>query len=135
MQLIIFKDTIVDNTEDIEEFVYDYLINHMYNIIDYHLKYLPLNELRQIEEIDKNFNISSKEIILAAFKKLEVIEDQSSYIIKFNNSIVYNGLTYNKWINLITYGSLSVKGYSYIINFFNDIAENINEIYTVWRET
>ncbi len=96
MQLIIFKDTIVDNTEDIEEFVYDYLINHMYNIIDYHLKYLPLNELRQIEEIDKNFNISSKEIILAAFKKLEVIEDQSSYIIKFNNSIVYNGLTYNK---------------------------------------
>ncbi len=132
MQIIIYKDSL-GKDEVINYFIYKYLINYMYNIIDYHMRYTPNNEEKILELINSEFEINSKEIILKAFENLEVSEDAVFYIIRFSDTKKYDGSSYNSWMNLIVYGSLSVKGYDYILKFFNDIAENINEIYSMWE--
>lgn len=87
---------------------------------------------KKLEELDKEFNIDSLNIIKTALKNLKISEQTNSYSIEINKNVKYKHQNIDSLINLITYGNRSCKGYLIIYKIFKEIAENIDIIYEEW---
>lgn len=89
---------------------------------------------RRILAIDKEFDIDSFNIIKLALENLTISKvNQLMYIISINKNLKINHISIESYINLITYGNRSVKGYPIIREIFKDTSENIEEIWEKWK--
>lgn len=84
------------------------------------------------KNIDDEFNIKSKDIILFALKNLSISGDIDNYILRINNNILFNSMNLKKLIDEITYGNRTVRGYKIIDYIFNYIQQDISSIYERW---
>ena len=103
-----------------------YLIIYMYSLAD------SIIDLKRCDNIDNEFNINSKQIILAAIKNSSIDSTDDKFIIRINKNLKYNHMNMNKLINQITYGNRSVKGYRIIEDLFKYIQGDIKNIYEEW---
>ena len=103
-----------------------YLISYMYNIAN------NIIDVKRCKNIDIEFNIDSKQIILFAIKNLSISSTSTDYIIRIDNNLKYNHMNLGKLINLITYGNRSVKGYNIISDLFTLIKDDLPNIYERW---
>ena len=78
------------------------------------------------------FNIDINNIFLFSLKTLDIRHIQNKYIIEINRNKFYKNMNVEKLINLITYGSRTVKGYTGILKLFKLVQESIPEIYERW---
>ena len=103
-----------------------YLTVYMYNLAD------SIIDLKRCDNIDNEFNINSKQIILAAIKNSSIDLTDDKFIIRINKNLKYNHMNMNKLISQITYGNRSVKGYRIIEDLFKYIQGDIKNIYEEW---
>lgn len=122
MQLIINKN---DNITD--DFIYNYLLKLIERLV---IDYIDKNRLKKFDE---EFDIETFDFIKYALKNLLVTENQHEYIIKINKNLKYKKHNVSSVINLITYGTRSVKGYPAIDNLFIFIANHIDELVRRWN--
>jgi len=112
-----------------EFFIYNYLKNKPYQIF---LKNVDLNRLRAF---DREFNINSFNILRIALTNLLITKNgNSEYSIKINKVIKVQGKDLDYWINLITYGNRTIKGYTILLKIFDYISNNIGLIYKEWED-
>ena len=125
MQLII-----ISNSRDLDEtFIYKYLPIYFYK------EFLSMVDETRLKEFDEFFDIDSFEILKKALKNLLITKNgMYEYIIKVNKILKYDDVSINSWINVITYGNREIKGYPILIDLFNDISENIQDIYKEWED-
>ena len=129
MQLIINKPK--KNSIDFKEFIYQYLPKFMYDIIDKELKQQNIKN-KLLDNFDTEFSINSRSIIREAIKKIKISETSDSYIYSFSKEIKERNTSLDEFINLISYGTLEIKGWEKVIELFNFLAKNINNIYKIW---
>ena len=103
-----------------------YLISYIYNIAN------NIIDVKRCKNIDTEFNIDSKQIILFEIKNLSISSTSIDYIIRIDNNLKYNHMNLGKLINLITYGNRDVKGYNIISNIFTLIKDDLPNIYERW---
>ena len=103
-----------------------YLIMYVYCLAD------SIIDLKRCDNIDNEFNINSKQIILTAIKNLSIDSTNRQLIIRINKNLKFNHMNIGKLINQITYGNRSVKGYHIIEDLFKYIQNDIENIYERW---
>ena len=81
------------------------------------------------------FGIDLNNVILALIDSLVVRHTNNKYIIEIDKNKFYNGENIEKLVNIMTYGSRTVKGYTAIMHLFETIQNNIQLIYRRWRSS
>ena len=83
-----------------------------------------------MENFDKDYQINSDKIIKYAIKNLRVSRiNKLMYTISVNKNLRVYGKPIMAYINLITYGNLTHKGYPILIQILKYVANNIDSLY------
>ena len=121
-------DLIIKSKQVPEEFFKAYLLYYIKKL------YLNLVDFSKFSEIDKEFKINSHKILLLALDSLLVSKvNDSLYIISVNKNIKVNGTGLEIYLNQISYGNLSCKGYPILPEVFKKVKDSIMEIYWRWE--
>lgn len=116
-----------DSDNSIYNFLYYYLPNYMYR------EFINRLNPEKLAIFDRAFKINSFNIIKYALKNLLVTKVRNdTYIVKINGNLVYGTRKVSSYINLITYGTRDIKGYSIILDIFKEVSNNISNIYSAW---
>lgn len=118
---------IINNTYNIDKFVYNYLPVYIYEL------FINTVEIERFNTFNKELKLNSFNIISNLLKSLSISKiNDTSYDISINKNIKINGQSAETYLNFITYGSRSIKGYPIILNIFKYVANNIEDIYERW---
>ena len=93
----------------------------------YRMLTLKVNK-KYLAVLDKAFNINSFEIIINIISNITISRDPTYYVITFDRAKKYNGKPLSDWYNLITYGTLSVKGYPIFLEIADEISKHPVEV-------
>lgn len=107
------------------------------NIVPKFLKtqYLKNVNIKHFINIDKEFEIDSNKICLTALNNLSVNQVENyMYIISVNKNIKVNNESIMTYINEITYGNRSVKGYPILNDIFKFTSEHIKYLFGRWKD-
>ena len=114
----------INKDENIDAFVYGYLPNYIYN------EFINRLNFKRLTLYNKEFNINSFNIMRYALKHLLITKVRNNtYLIKLDKSLKYKDHLVINYIQLITYGTRQIRGYSILLDIFRDISSNISDIY------
>jgi len=110
--------------KNIDSFVYTYLPNYINKL------FINTLDLNRLNSFNKELNLNSYNLINNLLKSLNISKiNNTSYDISINKNIKINGKSALTYLNFITYGNRSIKGYPIVYNIFKIIANNIDSIY------
>lgn len=115
----------IDDTYD-KNFVY-WLKYYMYDTVKRNLNY------HKCENFNYEYNINAEDIILFSIKSIKISHIIDKYILFIDKNKFYKNMNIEKLVNLITYGSRTVKGYRIIPDIFSLVETNFDNIYREWQ--
>lgn len=98
-------------------------------------RFLKQVDLRRLKYIDKEFDIDSKKIILYALNNLSVDQTTDNvYNIHVNKNLKIDNVSIMSYINEITYGNRTTKGYPILIDIFKYTTDHIYYLFGRWKD-
>lgn len=116
--------TTTENTPEFKVFIENVIPRYIYKL------YMSRVNLKRFIKIDKDYNINSNLVLEKAIKTLRVTRTNNRmYNISVNKNLRVYGKPIMSYINLITYGNITHKGYPILRDIMKFTAENIDKIY------
>ena len=93
-----------------------------------------LSELdsKSLEKFSNEFGFNYLNAIEFAFNNPKLSETEEYKLVAFSNYAKYHDLSCSKIIDILTYGTRTIKGISVVKDKFNEVNENIEIIYEGW---
>ena len=97
-------------------------------------KLRSLNNLNaeKLKAFSEEFGFNYLNAIEFAFNNSRVSETEEYRLVSFSNYAKYHDMSCSKIIDILTYGTRTIKGISIIKDKFNEVNENIEIIYEGW---
>lgn len=119
--------TVKDNTS-LDLFIFGYMPTYIYR------EFINRLNSERLAIFDSAFRINSFELLKYALKNLLITRvKDNTYIIKIDKTLTYRNKPIMSYINLITYGTRDIRGYSIILDIFRDVTNNMASIYDAWQ--
>ena len=98
------------------------------------VKLRSLNNLdaEKLKAFSEEFGFNYLNAIEFAFNNSRVSDTEEYRLVSFSNYAKYHDLSCSKIIDILTYGTRTIKGVSIIKDKFNEVNENIEIIYEGW---
>ena len=98
------------------------------------VKLRSLNNLNaeKLKAFSEEFGFNYLNAIEFAFNNSRVSETEEYRLVSFSNYVKYHDMSCSKIIDILTYGTRTIKGVSIIKDKFNEVNENIEIIYEGW---
>ena len=107
-----------------KEFAYKYIPELIYKLI--------YNSGSNYTQINNEFGINSLYAFRVILKTLIRSETTDEYILSINKNLKLYDTNLDNLTKLITYGNREVKGVPILLNVFNYIENNLDQIYERW---
>lgn len=126
---MVLKITVPDaeSIPRVENFVRAYSRHFIYTT------FLSRVNTNRLQPFDEEFDINSLNALKYALKNLLVTKQgENAFIIKFDNTLKYDDHPIGFYVNLITYGTRQIKGYSIILDVFEEVKEDLPYMYSAF---
>ena len=109
-----------------KNFVYKYLPELAIKLLNQTCNYT------RIKQINSELQIDTLGIIKLALLTMLRSESTIAYTLIIDKRIMVKDIPLDTMINYITYGNRTFKGYPILLNIFNSIVDNLDELYKGW---
>ena len=118
---------VVGSDSDVKDFVYNYVPKSILK------SFIAHANKQKLKLFDEEFGVNSYDALLYALKHLNVVKHKNfTYVIEFNKNLKYNNLSIMYYVNLVTYGNRSIRGYDILPKIFRFNSNNIHALYMRW---
>ena len=118
----------VPNNLKFDSFIYGYMPEYIYR------EFINRLNSERLALFDRAFDINSFDLLRYALKHLLITKVRSNtYLIQIDKTLTYKNKPIMSYINLITYGTRQLHGYTIILDIFRETANKISSIYDAWQ--